>query len=93
MPCVRSTIPHQIGILTIEAVQLIGRWGSDAIKRYIQEAPLQLQHVANRRAQRDDQPTSPEPSPTRGPSPPAPVLDLQPHDQGMPRTGSSRNMH
>ena len=27
-----------------------GRWGPDAIKRYIQEAPLQLQHVANPRA-------------------------------------------
>ena len=35
---------------SLEAVQLIGRWGSDAIKRYIQEAPLQLQHVANPRA-------------------------------------------
>ena len=35
---------------SLEAVQLIGRWGSDAIKRYIQEAPLQLQHVTNCRA-------------------------------------------
>ena len=43
--------------------------------------------------QRDDQPTSPEPSPTRGPSPPTPVLDLQPDDQGLPRTSSSGNMH
>ncbi len=34
----------------MEAVQLIGRWGSDAIRRYIQEAPLQLQHIANPRA-------------------------------------------
>ena len=33
----------------LEAVQLIGRWGSDAIKKYIQEAPLQLQHVTNPR--------------------------------------------
>ena len=35
---------------TVEAVQLIGRWGSDAIRRYIQEAPLQLRHIANPRA-------------------------------------------
>ena len=35
---------------SVEAVQLIGRWGSDAIRRYIQEAPLQLQHIANPRA-------------------------------------------
>ena len=34
---------------TVEAVQLIGRWGSDAIRRYIQEAPLQLQHITNPR--------------------------------------------
>ena len=82
---------------SLEAVQLIGRWGSDAIKCYIQEAPLQLQHVANPRpgtsTQRDDQPTSPEPRPTRGPSPPTPVLDLQSNDQGLPRTSSSGNMH
>ena len=25
---------------SLEAIQLIGRWGSDAVKRYIQEAPL-----------------------------------------------------
>ena len=35
---------------SVEAVQLIGRWGSDAIRRYIQEAPLQLQHIANPRS-------------------------------------------
>ena len=25
---------------SLEAIQMIGRWGSDAVKRYIQEAPL-----------------------------------------------------
>ena len=43
---------------SLEAVQLIGRWGSDAIKRYIQEAPLQLQHVANPRAPAPNEMTS-----------------------------------
>ena len=27
-------------LYSLEAIQLIGRWGSDAVKRYIQEAPL-----------------------------------------------------
>ena len=43
---------------SLEAVQLIGRWGSDAIKRYIQEAPLQLQRVANPRAPAPSEMTS-----------------------------------
>ena len=57
MPCVRSTIPYQIGLLT-RGGPTHGRWGSDAIKRYIQEAPLQLQHVANPRAPAPNEMTS-----------------------------------
>lgn len=43
---------------SLEAVQLIGRWGSDAIKHYIQEAPLQLRHVTNPRAPSPSEMTS-----------------------------------
>ena len=95
MPCVRSTIPHQIGILTR------GRptYWPMGFRRHQALHPRSTLTASTRSqppcssTQRDHHPTSPEPSPTRGPSPPTPVLDLQPHDQGMPRTGSSRNMH
>ena len=37
---------------SIEAVQLIGRWGSDAIKRYIQDSPLMRpQHISQIRTE------------------------------------------
>ena len=78
---------------SLEAVQLIGRWGSDAIKRYIQEAPLQLQHVANPRAPAPTEMTSQHLRNLVQREVQTPVLDLQPHDQGLPRASSSRNMH
>ena len=95
MPCVRSTIPYQIGLFT---------WSSPThwpmgIRRHQTLHPRSPITASTRSqptgssTQRDDQPTSPDPSPKRGPSPPTPVLDLQPHDQGMPRTSSARNMH
>ena len=95
MPCVRSTVPHQIGLFT--------RGGPTywplALRCYQTLHPRSPIAASTRSqppgtsTQRDDQPTSPEPRPTRGPSPPTPVLDLQSNDQGLPRTSSSGNMH
>ena len=81
---------------SLEAVQLIGRWGSDAIKRYIPRSPIATPTRSQSQgtsSNRDDKPASPYPRPTRSPSSPTPVLDLQPHDQGLPCASSPRNMH
>ena len=94
-PNTHAVCPHQIGILTRGSPT---HWPM-GLRRHQTLHPRSTIAASTRsqppcsNTQRDDQPTSQEPSPTRGTSPPTPILDLQPHDQGMPRTGSSRNMH
>ena len=75
------------------SLEAVTRWGSDAIKRYIQEAPLQLQHIANPKT-----PTSnkiPNPTSVIDPerSPSSPVLGLQSHDESLPCLSRARDLH
>ena len=50
-------------------------------------------HLFSRSMQSRDQSTSPEPRPTRSTGTPTSVLDLQSHDQGLPCTSCSRDLH
>ena len=60
---------------TLEAIQLIGRWGSDAVKRYVQESALD----ATPHSLRIQQETTPPRCETDGRRPPTPtqILDCQ----------------
>ena len=95
MSCVRSTIPYPIGLLT---------WGSPThwplgIRRHQTLHPRSpiatptCSQPQGTSSNRDDKPASPDPRPTRSPSSPTSVLDLQPNDQGLPCASSPRNMH
>ena len=94
MPCVRSAIPYQIGLLTRGSPThwpMGLRCHQTLHPRSAIATPTCCQPQGTS-TNRDDQPTSPYPRPTRSPSPPTPVLDLQPHDQGLPCASSPRNM-
>ena len=95
MPCVRSTIPHPIGLLTRGSPThwpLGIRCHQTLHPRSPIATPTRSQSQGTS-SNRDDKPASPYPRPTRSPSSPTPVLDLQPHDQGLPCASSPRNMH
>ena len=89
------TIPYQIGLLTRGGPT---HWplGLRCHQTLHPRSPIATPTCSQPQgtsSNRDDQPTSPYPRPTRSTSPPTPVLDLQPNDQGLPCASSSRNMH
>ena len=92
MPCVRSTIPYPIGLLT---------WGSpthwplgirchQTLHPRSPIATPTCSQAQGTSSNRDDKPASPDPRPTRSPSSPTSVLDLQPNDQGLRRQPFSK---